>query len=329
MVQKCGYTVFLRQVAARLLYELQVMAAARRAMGITGLLDGQVPNLPPPGREVSGEESKGSGGSVGSATNTAKSSSPLPVFHGSSFRIDHRESGVIVARWSGSAKKHTGHLDMHPLVLWYFSEGPDDTEDEEAGPFDKLVGYSELLIPSEPECPHRIRAHPNYHNEGPWYDWVIIRYDHSLNRGFQPCNMPGSVDDDLYGPSYKPYEVPAKVLCFLAHKDTGDMQALVHACNFRRDNAQDSILTEVWELEYKRTKEVSKVDGHPTTSRYHKAVVRCVDIASIIDRVFVVEHTPSLHEGYWSHAQDDQSTRISKTVLLIRKRQQQWAKYFI
>jgi len=61
---------------------------------------------------------------------------------------------------------------------------------------------------------------------------------------------------------------------------------------------------------------------------YHKAVVQCVDIASIIDHVFVVKHTPGLQEGYWSHAQDDQSTRISKTVLLIRKRQQ-WAKYFV
>jgi len=323
--QKRGYTVFLRQVAARL-YELQVMAAARRAMGITGLLDGQVPDLPSPGRGVSGEDSNGTGGSVVVGNNeTATTGSPPPVFCGSSFCIDRRESGVIRARWSGSAKKRRGHLDVHPLVLRYFSEGPEDMEDEEAGPLDKLLGYTELLIHSWPESPLRIRAHPNYHNEGPWFDWVIIRYDPSLNRDFQPCSMPGSADDDLYGPSYKPYEVPAKVLCFLAHKDTGEMQALVHACDFRRDNAQDSILTEVWELEYKRTKDQWKMDGRPTPtpSRYHKAVVRCVDIASIIDRVFVVEHTPGLHEGYWSLI-----TTISKKVLLIRKRQQ-WAKYFV
>ena len=171
-------------------------------------------------------------------------------------------------------------------------------------------------------------AHPNYHNEGRWYDWVVIQYDSGLNPDFKQMGAT---------PSYQPYEVPAKLLSFILDKETGSRKALVHACEFRSDNHLDSVLTEVWRLEYARTskrrpaREETKHQPAEEAASYYKAIVRCVDIKSIVDRVFVLEEWPGLHEGFWWTGRTngvEDGFAYQNSVIMVQKRRL-WAKHFI
>ena len=55
---------------------------------------------------------------------------------------------------------------------------------------------------------------------------------------------------------------------------------------------------------------------------YYKAVIRCVPVSTICDRVMVVEETPGVREGFWEG--DD----ITKDVILVTHRKS-WTDNFL
>ena len=91
--------------------------------------------------------------------------------------------------------------------------------------------------------------------------------------------------------------------------------ALVHCCEWRDNNFEDSVLAEVWNLEY----------APPTKEHknYRKAVIRCVHTNSLVGRFFVVEETPGVREGFSTTG----LTQVSTRVLLVKPRIE-WAKAF-
>jgi hypothetical protein len=55
-----------------------------------------------------------------------------------------------------------------------------------------------------------IGAHPNYHSDGPWFDWVIVKYDIENNAVVEPKKkhaqyMPGVIRDttEIFNDRYK------------------------------------------------------------------------------------------------------------------------------
>jgi len=329
--QKRGYPVFIRQVAARL-YEMQVFSAARRAMDLgDSCLEG---------KSDSDLEAEAEATDPPIRPNTGNGvpqvpASKQPYFRGSSFTLVYDDTqGHLREQWAGDPKKRLGPLEIHPLVLGYFRNGPDDSEEEKVPAFEDVVGYTELVCPNIPDETRRegsprpmlYRAHPNYHSEGKWYDWVIVRYDPSSNPDFE---------ESMYPPTYKPHEVPAKLLCFYRDRNTQSMKALVHACVFRDDNEDDTVLTELWQLEYKRTKKrrparkATKTEPATPAARYFEAVVRSIDVRNIVDRVFMVQECPGEKEGFWINGDPKEMGASEANWVHMVKKRRTWARFFI
>ena len=280
--QMRGYKTFAKQVGDRI-FEYHCMGRARRDMGLTGVDEG----LPPPKKVRILKE--------GPICLTE----PYPVFK----IVTDPVTKVVSSKWlAGNQKKRKGNVDVHPAIIRYFSDGPIDGADEEAPRY----GYTRLSIGDL-----SFRAHPNYKNEGPWYDWSYVVFQRDL------VNFPFTNMSKTSSPMYGPQFIPVKILCFLGD-GTGageTSMALVHACEWRENNSEDSVLTEVWDLEYTQPSKKNK--------NYRKAVIRCVHTSSLVGRFFVVEETPGVREGF--------STKdlhpVSTSVLLVKPRLE-WANAF-
>ena len=107
------------------------------------------------------------------------------------------------------------------------------------------------------------RAHPNYQSAGPWYDWVVVKYEKEVFRPVGRERKRQKVTEQ--------YEVPAKLLGFLPTTDT--TYAIVHPCGWRGNTL--SVLLETWCLEYP--------DDEKTLPEYD-----LVDVSSINGHTFVV-----------------------------------------
>ena len=212
------------------------------------------------------------------------------------------ETQLVSCKWlAGNQKKRQGSVDVHPSIISYFTDGPSDQYDEAAPKF----GYTRLAVGEL-----RYRAHPNYQNQGPWYDWSHIEYNRCLKEN------PFKVEEGAGTPLHPPAFVLVKILCFLGDGTGNDDQtfALVHCCEWRHNNSDDSVLTEIWNLEYKPEKKDKK---------YRKAVIRCVRASCLVGRVFVTEETPGAREGF----RTDDRIPVSTRVLLVKPRTE-WAKAF-
>ena len=108
------------------------------------------------------------------------------------------------------------------------------------------------------------RAHPNYRNEGPWYDYVLIAWNqqnavnqYSDNDSMQETlDMPVKTDD--HESTSNAVLIPAKVLCFIKGNDN-EIMAIIHSC--LQTTKKKSVLTYQWQLEYK---ENQNSDGKQT-----------------------------------------------------------------
>ena len=173
--------------------------------------------------------------------------------------------------------------------------------------YDHVLGYIEYKRDGK-----TYRCHPNYRSAGPWYDWAIFRFDCSEDD--DESDFPGAYGKDEY---------PCKILCFFHDPEENQICALVHCC-VDSTHEDDSVICERWNLEYtqQHRKHVTDMDGKHTQRNQMilVPVIRSVPVDSIVDRVFVVEETPGIHESL-NMDNPDHST----LVLLVKDRDQHWA----
>jgi hypothetical protein len=105
--------------------------------------------------------------------------------------------------------------------------------------------------------------------------------------------------------AYPPGYYPAKLLGFFQLHD--NLHCIIHCTETKWNSDNDSCLTERWNLEYENLRR----GGRPPIFRY-------VEVASIEDRVFVVEETP----GVCADLQD-----LSSSVVMV-KHKHLWKTYF-
>jgi len=104
------------------------------------------------------------------------------------------------------------------------------------------------------------RCHPNYRNEGPWFDYVLIAWEQEgTESGYSDDD---SMEEKLHEPIamkniLNPSNIkliPAKLICFIKnHKN--EMNVIIHSCLGHRE--KESVLTYKWELEYEEEKNKS------------------------------------------------------------------------
>ena len=294
--QKKGYKSFNKQVASRVT-ERQTMSRAKNAMCASGLFG----NF----RFRTNMEIKKPEPTVGPIIPT----NAVPVFNHSSptFVVNEEEdSDGQTTMWPSRKRKST--VDINPLVYDYFVENiPHQPDDEDI----TLEGVSEVKI-----GPKLFRAHPDYHSEGEWYEWVWVKYGRPNDLPWK-CHKPnGLKDNDAFGPSRRNDVVPAKVLSFAKGAKDGKPKAIIHACDFRESNLQDSVLTEEWFLEYDNV-EKKKRRTHSRlikTNRPRNAVIRSIDCSDIVGRAFVVEEMPGIHRTIKCSSTNNNSDRVLLVV---------------
>ena len=122
------------------------------------------------------------------------------------------------------------------------------------------------------------RAHPNYQQKGPWYDWVIVRWErqedqhHLPNAADHPYLSYGEDDFENHHPKDHIYN-PAKLLGFYIDFD-GIHQAIMETCEY--EDYSQSVFSSL----YKRT-----FDGHTT-----KPYVMSIDVWAFVRCCLIIPY---------------------------------------
>jgi hypothetical protein len=225
----------------------------------------------------------------------AKKDDGPPKLQGSHCRVYTNDSKHPL--WSGNEKRRKGYLEVHPAVLDFFRTytekrckkrhdvfiQPTLEDRKEIGDEDHY--YWEIYT----ECDiylldmyyrHTFRCHPNYRDDGPYFDWAFFKY---VNE-----------DDSIT-------KYPCKIIAFVANpKQDGAPSALVH-CTMERSQALEELSTTLithWYLEYTNADRVPS--KHEKVVR-HASVLRLVDLKSLVVGCYVVEEPKALLEAEISH----------------------------
>ena len=163
----------------------------------------------------------------------------------------------------------------------------------------------------------KFRCHPNFRNEGPWYDWAIVRFAQeggATNQEDSTTQVPKDC-------------VPCKILAFFEDGTTNEIKALVHGCRFRDrdgDLNRDTCLIEFWNLAYDHTVITQQRPGGGTL-RGQQCYIPClyvVSLSSFHARCFVVDTNPGVHERLNKQNEVDRHC-----VMLVRDRSE-WPDIF-
>ena len=166
-----------------------------------------------------------------------------------------------------------------------------------------------------------LRCHPNYKNEGPWYDWVIVRFStegvqyqrnnaHSkrsfLKNGGKQKNWQPILGNTQYDDGF----VPCKVLAIAENpNDKSDIRILVHGCKYPTNQLQtqnDTVLLEFWQLAYHNRyddlprdfQEAQKIGLPPNVAPHHLVPhLSWVTLDSLYARCLVVKEEPGVFES--------------------------------
>ena len=208
----------------------------------------------------------------------------------------------------------------------------------------------------------KFRAHHNYKNEGPWYDWAMIQYYNIPSLDSLPDN-----DGTPVKTFYRTDCFPAKILGFVStsqwrrsnesdavvnqRRHLGSRNkavecsnpwtneertfAIIHCCD-KRDKelvSRGSVLTENWLLEYRTIKVVQRDRDNPRatfTTEHHQPVFRLVPVSSIVDRVFVMEENPGFPRDLQPQGRDKQICRTCqyRSVHMLQN-YGQWGNKFV
>ena len=199
-----------------------------------------------------------------------------------------------------------------------------------------ITAYSEAvrkrIVNGELEFAKEFRAHFNFRGEGPWYDWVLSKWDEEDALGMPGNNHFGLEELAKGQPPSDHGLYPAKTLAFFeirAQERVGIFQptplteteeeflqeklCLMHStvkCSRDEDDPfSDSVLTCKYQLEY-----------HPSTK---EAILRVVSVATLEDHCFVIENTPGVHEKLVAPKKEE-----ATTVRYVHDQERTWGSLF-
>jgi hypothetical protein len=299
--QTRGYNTFLKQTSQRL-HEYHALFKARRESGIMGVLDKNFPTLGPDGQPVLPEKPN-----------------PLspPEVGGTHIKIfDSRSSkgNYIPTVYSRRGKKDEAAeaaIKLYAAIENFLRSQDPTSHDYFAPSIDQKTGaqywsvFTECQFPLPVTTPRSPRhsgllhfcCHPDFQQEGPWYDWAIVDYyceeeDNKKSKKRKKSKKTKQPDEVHHNSFFPEGCVPAKVLAFVQN-DEGRVVAIVHPCEYqtRDEKEMGSVLLEHWSLSFTREAEQPK---EADFDYILSAKLYAVEIASIYDRCFVVEESPGI-----------------------------------
>lgn len=318
--QKRGYNTFLLQVASRV-HEHQCISTALRSHGVKGNVDAALD------RAIADLENAGVGETC--EDRTARLGGTTYRVYGRNPNAGANSDPLPVSEKVSKDKRNKGSFHVHPSIenflRWQPIQNPSvlaKSGNGSKGPYWELKTECSM-VPEDSNRRILLRCHPNFQNEGPWYDWVLVNFSTDLffhkpgrKRQYEARKNKKPKDKTLE-PTFDPMQhvpqnpdncVPCKVVAFSERSD-GELLALVHGCKFRTTNSDienDTVLLEFWRLEYHnlyedlpdemRNKLPRKTKRQPGIHDYEVPFLCWVPLKSIVSRCFVLEEEPGLHE---------------------------------
>jgi hypothetical protein len=193
------------------------------------------------------------------------------------YLVEVREIGrkrtATSTRITSTGRKHGIPTPIHPSILDWFAKEfcksfPNYLSEEDGSVLIKL--HTEWGKDGE-----RFRSDPDYHSDGPWFEWSMVEFE--VGNTFE--------------------EFPAKLLAFF---EVGNAtHVLAHCCDFRtrRIKSEESMLMQPWRMEVNRA-----------NNRLVRPKYTVLNTQSINERAFVVQEVPGLFE--WRKETDESATRV-------------------
>jgi hypothetical protein len=253
---------------------------------------------------------------------------------GSKYRVFTRPyvDGAALPLTASLGKETVGYANLSDVVQEYLRQQSSDEveESKKIRPQQATRGNSRWFdvftechfavkeIPNTRKAKElKLRCHPNYRNDGPWYDWVVVAYEiDEMDRIDRTHADIGGIE-----PFYPEGMVPCKVLGFVRdNAQGGKIKVVVHTCDFQsfEEGRSGSVLIESWHLSYHQRQ---------GQRRHLYPVIDVVDLESIHDIAFVVEEYPGIH-GMIDLDNIGEHKHTYNSVLLVRPRDQ-WGTEFI
>jgi hypothetical protein len=165
-----------------------------------------------------------------------------------------------------------------------------------------------------------LRAHPNYRQDGPWYDFVEINYGDDIGSYPARCacffEWPDGIDQaQLDTSGFADSSI-------LEDCKAGDMMVLVHESQFQTDAEKDkgSLLYSHYTLEGQAT---SRRGEEPQ----RKAKLKCVSPSTLNGRIFVVDPAPSTGDVFCKQGNGDGVPPFS--IIWVKDRKSIWPTVFL
>jgi len=317
--QTRGYNEFLNQVSSRLL-EFQCFAKALRENNLLGVMDKQ---LHP-------------------ETQLQQPSKDAPAtMHGSCFRVYADKVDTGMYQPSEYLGKSIGYSAVSSLLEDYLRESLEDSGHIDAPIVPQSMEdgqrywdvYTECtFIPSDAVGVRAngmmlLRAHPNYCNEGPWFDWAMINFGEPTQDEMNDQEMLNAT------PFYKQGTVPCKILGFVRDGHSGEVLALVQPCEYQ--NADDlkasSVLLESWRMQYMGptlgTNRPRR--AHPKTPDRHQPFIQEVHLETIHDRCLVVQEYPGINCYLDEDLRSDPCLLANHDAVLLVRNRRDWGLEFV
>ena len=275
-------------------------------------------------------------GCVGKRANDSKvtDESTAPIVGGTKYHIfatpvvgtETEETGVQNFKQTRAFRKKSTRsvFAVSPVaedfLRWQPKEEADDLFLQKKGgdAFWELRTEVSVVLPDDIQRT-MLRCHPNYRNEGPWFDWVVVNFDRtgvihhrntaSSKRAFTRSGGRMSEFDPIEGTTQYPDGcIPCKVLAVAENpKDPTDVRLLVHGCNHRTENRHtqfDTVLLEFWQLAHldlhndlpKKWRDGSSNVGRRPV-RHQPPHLTWVSTQNVVSRCLAIEETPGIFES--------------------------------
>ena len=186
------------------------------------------------------------------------------------------------------AKKELFSKDMVQFLVEHYAAMP-TSENLLIGP-DMRHFHRRLFISTEYKRAGVIfRGHADYRHNGPWYDWVMLRWAREDNQRYasDPACKAAYGDDDNIAINH--LYAPGQILGFVIPTRLGDVMAVVSTCDF--SHTRRSVFSTKWDQSY-----VYQAGNTKSPN------IQLVDVNAIVRHCLMVPHdgTHSSYHEIWS-----------------------------
>lgn len=197
---------------------------------------------------------------------------------------------TVINRVLRSGKPHKIQIDFPPTITNWFAKKYRNHDG-----VDTVQLYTEMILPQLNGGKGTVlRAHPNYRSEGPWYDYVLAKYDEASRPDVETV-------------------YPCKLACFFLEPVTQEKMVLLQEVQHQSEQQleRDSQLFQHWTLSSTQNRE----------SKRWVAKFNAIPVAALSDCIYAIDPAPI---GGFSRADESDFD-----ILVVKYAKEEWPLSFL